>query len=298
MSAAPQGNITLNRETDGYGGFKILRFAELPEEFQTAETAKKWLLHKENRGNESLSACYEEIPLALRSFEVMLCAAKNCNVNVLKGLSAIQTPGYVILAEAVTRRNYKAIASVDPEVMWQILPDYCWNHIDTIDQIAKEFDWLRGAMKKEVFDKCCMNLDFALDSLIEQIPKQQLQEMMVKNYSAYPAFRKRGLFNVMADRITAGDWPQEVSDYAFSAIKPLTLEGSIQQLNQTEPGSDHETLYMAYAMTYPMEHVVPVMRGRRLKKLLLEMYSPDELKPFLKADRELRGFMLEDGLGL
>jgi hypothetical protein len=289
---------TLDRDTEGFCSLKVLRFAEIPEEFQTAETAKQWLMHKEVMSNETLSACYEEIPLALRSFEVMLYAAKTCNVNVLMGLSATQTPGYVFLAEAVTRRNYKAIASVDPEVLWQILPDFCWNNIDTIDEISKEFDWFRGALSKETFDKCCMNVEFALDSPIEKIPENLLREMIVKNYSAYPAFRKRGLFHVMADRITAGDWPPVSSDYGFYADKPLSLNDGISLLKEQEPGSDHETLYMAYAMTHPIEQVVPQMRDRELKVLLAEMYTLEELKPFMKADRELRGVMLEDGLGL
>jgi hypothetical protein len=289
---------TLDRDIDGFGDLKILRFAEFPDDLQTSEMARKWLLHKINRFNESLEACYEEIPKKLRTFEVMLCAAKNGQINVLKGLDPLQATGYVILAEAVTRRDWRRIASVHPDYRWQVLSDYCWIHINEVHKIAKEFDWFRGALQQDVFETCCMNVDFALDSPVETIPENQLQEMMVKNYSAYPAFRERGMFRLMADRILVGDWPPEVADIGFAGIKPTSLEDGVHWLTKCEQSQDHETLYMAYAMTYPIEQVVPAMRGTRLKKLLLEMYSPKELKPFLRADRELSGLMLEDGLGL
>jgi hypothetical protein len=286
---------SLNRDTDGFGSLKILRFSEFPEELMTPENAKKWFLHKTYRANESLSACYQEIPLGLRSFEVMLCAAKEGGVNVLQGLSAHQTPGYSIIAEAVTRRNYKTITSVDPDALWQILPDYCWTHMDTIDKIAKELDWFRGALSPVIFEKCCLNIDFALDTSFEQLPKDYLTNLMTKQCSSFLVFRRRGMLDVMADRITIGDWP---TNYAYKAFKPSTLEEGVEKLKATSPNSEHEALYMAYAMTYPIEQVVPVMRGSRLRALMVEMYSFDSLKPFMRADRELRGAMLEDGLGL
>lgn len=290
---------TLDRDVDGFGGLKILRFSEFPDDFRTPETARKWLLHKIDRGNESLEACYEEIPSALRTFDVMLCAAKNGRINVLKGLDPLKTTGYVILAEAVTRRNYKSITSVHPDYLSQVLPEYCWTHISDVHKIAKEFDWFRGALERDVFDKCCMNIDFALDSPIEQVSDEILEEMMVKNYSSYEVLRSRRLFGLMADRISInGDWPEEVSDLAFAGVKPKSLEEGVNWITHCTPGKDHETLYMAYVMTYPIEQVVPAMRGKRLKKLLLEMYSPKELKPFMKADRELSGLLLEESMGL
>jgi hypothetical protein len=290
---------TLDRDVDGYGSLNIRRFCEFPEEQRTPENAKLWLLHKISRDSEPLNACYQEIPLELRSFGVMMAAAKNGLINILDGLDANQTPGYVMLAEAVTRRNYKSITSVHPDYLCQVLPEYCWTHISDVHKIAKEFDWFRGALERDVFDKCCMNIDFALDSPIEQVSDEILEEMMVKNYSSYEVLRSRRLFGLMADRISInGDWPEEVSDLAFAGVKPKSLEDGVNWIAHCTPGKDHETLYMAYVMTYPIEQVVPAMRGKRLKKLLLEMYSPKELKPFLKADRELSGLMLEDGLGL
>lgn len=282
----------------GYGNLNIGRFCEIPEEQRTPENAKLWLLHKISRDSEPLNACYQEIPLELRSFGVMMAAAKNGLINILDGLDANQTPSYVMLAEAVTRRNYRHITFVDPAYRWQVLPDYCLTHIESIDKISKEIAWFRSELSPAVFEKCCMNIDFALDSPIEMLPEHLLQEMVVKNYSAYPAFRSRGLFHVMAARIAAGDWPPESSDYAFSAEKPRSLEAGILLLGEQEPGSDHETLYMAYAMTYPIEQVVPLMRDRTLKALLIEMYTKEALKPFIRADRELRGVILEDSMGL
>lgn len=284
----------LDRASDGT--LKAIRFAEIPAEFLTQEVVNEWFLQRQHKDPESLADCYQEIPLKLRSRQLILWAAAD-GLNVLDGLD-VNHPDYIGFAHACVRANYQHIASVDPAVRQEILPDFCFNNMGLIHRIDKLFPWFRDEISQETFENCCMNVDFALDSPIEKIPESQLIEMVVKNYSAYPAFRKRGLLHVIADRMKAGDWPEEVSDLAFAGIKPTSLEDGVNWITKCTPDQDHETLYMAYTMTYPMDQVVPVMSGRRLQRLLFEMYSMESLQPYLNKDRALRGILLEDSLGL
>jgi hypothetical protein len=64
------------------------------------------------------------------------------------------------------------------------------------------------------------------------------------------------------------------------------------------PGSDRESLHMAYLMTYPMDQVIPLLCEDKKARLVLEMYSKEALAPYVKKYRVLRGVVLEEALGL
>lgn len=298
MHTAP-GMSTLDRDTDGFTKQKILRFSEISDERKNPLNAHMWFIHKIKVGKEPIEACYQEIPVELRSLQLMFCAADKTGINVLQGLDWRTSPDYISIAQAVTAKYHKQLAFVPPEVRSLILPGFCMTHIHRISIVAKDLDWLRAEMPQDVFERCCVDTRFALDSPIERVPVSVLQKMMTSNYyDAYSRLRKKGLLSVMADRIVAGDWQDKGFSIATTAFKPASLEDGIQKLKETKPGSDHETLYMAYAMTYPMDQVVSAMRGKRLVALLVEMYTVEALKPFMRVDRELSGLLLEDGLGL
>jgi hypothetical protein len=80
--------------------------------------------------------------------------------------------------------------------------------------------------------------------------------------------------------------------------EPSSLGEAIDYLLEQRPAFSPEALYMGYVMLYPIDDVVPAMKGNRLAKLLLEMYPAEALKPYMKRNNALRGVILEDAMGL
>jgi hypothetical protein len=296
MNKAPDAGNKPNRDIDDVGSLQDLRFAEIPKEFQTQEVIQEWMLLKQHAAKESLADCYQEIPPELRSNELIEWAAGN-GINVIEGLDPSH-PGYIDLAHICFRRNYQHIASVDSAVRRKILHKFCAENIADIHSIAKEFDWFRGELNTTCFKTCSMNIEFFLDTPQEMMSADVCEYALIGNYCVITALtlRARGKVNLLADQISAGGWPD--NKYVQDTIQPTSLTDGVNRLTASAPGKEHETLYMAYIMSHPMDQVVPLMTNRRLQKLLFEMYSTEALAPYLKKSRALRGILLEESLGL
>lgn len=104
--------------------------------------------------------------------------------------------------------------------------------------------------------------------------------------------RSRGRLDLVAETIEVHGWPSNRIDV------PSSLEEAVDLVLESNLGQYRETLYMGYVMLFPIEDVVPAMKGARLKKLLLEMFPAEALQPFMKRDKALKGVLLEDAMGL
>jgi hypothetical protein len=284
----------LDRNSDY--SLKAHHFADIPVEFQTQEIANEWFLEKQNKNTEPLSDCFRQIPLHLRSKELVRWAADD-GINAIEGLD-VQHPDYLDLAQICVLKNHQHIDSVHPDMRQALLPIFCAIHITKVHEVDKEFEWFRSALSPECMRICSQNIDFFLNTPEEQMTSDARQYTMTQNFCAWLTWglRKRGKMHLLAEQIAAGDWPKD--NYVRNIEKPISLLNARYKLTASEPGKEHETLYMAYLMSKPMDQVVPLMKGRRLQKLLFEMYSTEALAPYLKSSRELRGILLEDSLGL
>jgi hypothetical protein len=277
-------------------GFDV-RFGELPREFQNLEMAHEWFLHKIKAGTEPLEECYYQIPISLRFPNLVPLIARDADITILEGFDT-RLPGYRELAEAFVRKNYKHADMIDPDARREMMPMFCAENITKIHSIAKEFEWFMEALSPECFKTCAKNIEFLLDTPEEQIPENIRRYAMIENYCVITALtlRARARVGLLADQISAGGWPN--NQYVKYTRQPTSLSDGVERLSASVPGKEHETLYMAYLMTQPMDQVVPLMTNRRLQKLLFEMYSTESLQPYLKKSRALRGSFLEDSIGL
>jgi hypothetical protein len=106
---------------------------------------------------------------------------------------------------------------------------------------------------------------------------------------------KVGHFQTLVEVIKEGCWPDHFPE------KPSGLKSGIDtMMHQPE----HSILvYRAYVMSHPISEVVAHMTNTQYSAELLNMYSKEELAPFLKngplaKDREFKGRLLENELGL
>jgi hypothetical protein len=309
MSAAPQGNSTPDQHVDGPLALKdahdvnvaicnnlIHNFSQIPAHLQGSEIAEEWFSAMEFSKLKPLHECYLEVPSKFRSPDFMKAVAL-AGVNILGDLDPMQVDVYRDIAMTCVEVNHKNLASLDPQFRDEAAEHLSWNRTGDMHLIAREFPWIRDHMQSQEFNRCCLNIDFALDC--DELPlKIRTHIFNMCEASSFKIVRGRGRLGLLAEQVSACFWPKVFDDEDMAGPRPTSIEDGINRLKQSKPDGVRETLYMAYMLAQPMDQVVPLMTGQRLQKLLFEMYPTEALQPYLKKSRALRGSFLEDSIGL
>jgi hypothetical protein len=267
-----------------------LAFSDIPAGLLDEDVIIRW-------AGGSVAERYAQIPQSWLTGRVLLYAACE-GVQVLNHIKCDQVTNYLWLVIACVNNDYTALADVDPLYQNDQFIDSIFMWITVSDQVLllREIEWVGEKASKELLIKYCLK---DVNLLLYLPPK-----LFPKNADEYfnlegdlHTIRERGRLDLIASKIFRGAWPD--SENLFLRFpKPESLLDAVSRVELAPPGQYIETLYMSCVMTYPIEQVVPAMKGNRLKSLLLEMYSPEVLKPFSKTDADLKGAMLEGALGL
>jgi hypothetical protein len=267
----------------------IEHFSELPEEFLDADMAFQWL----KGAGDPVAVHYAKIPQQWRSDEILEFAAGE-GVNVLKDISPEQTKRYSVLANLCSIHDYRILLDVHPQFRNDkaLIKNVCSRYRSTLAQLVNEIDWFGPAIPDDLFVERCQNdLKFALDVQPHLLRQDIIEYVNLLQPSKVLILRSLGRMDLIAEKIETDGW---LDNYP----EPLSLEEAIGYLLETRPCFSPEALYMGYVMLYPFEDVVKAMKGNRLAKLLLEMYSAEALKPYMNRDKALKGALLEDAMGL
>jgi hypothetical protein len=273
----------------------ITHFNEIPQPLQSAVLALKWFNCMATApSRQSIERLFCQVPAELFTQELLM-AASDAGVNILGHIDLRKDNNYASVGLSCMRKNYKNLSSLDPHYRDLAAQHLAWNSTNKVHLIAREFPWFRDHLAPGELTRCCINMDFALDT--PDLPADRRRSILL-NGEDYDRIRAHGRLDLLADQIAEGEWPQRLSKSELPGPRPTSLEEGMHWISQCRPDSNGESLHMAYLMTHPMDQVVPLMRGRRLKKLLIEMYPPEALRPYLSRDNELKGAVLEDALGL
>jgi hypothetical protein len=278
----------------------IHTFLEIPAQYQTVSMAASWI-EKTRLSGVWLHSAFEEVPAEFWSGDFMLVAAqKGC--PVLKVAAPEQFPNYREIAIASLTVNGCHLVDVDP----RFRDDQMFVHVqqtwpEHMFVIARTCDWLIGAVSDELLDRSARSDPlFALiaphERLSEPLHRYVTLSDLTNRMWAFHILRENGHLPMLAAKVSEGEW----FETKFTTMKkPDSLEDAVVELDRLKSlDGGLEVIFMVYIMTYPIDKVVPAMKGIRLKKLLLEMYSAEALAPFLKTDVELKGAMLESAIGL
>ena len=270
--------------TDGFR-----HFADIPKEFLDADIAFQWL----SKSGDPVEAHYAQIPHKWRSDDLLDFVARE-GVNILKDTSPAQTQRYPALVMLCVGHDYKCLLDVHPQYrsdQW-LVKGVCNRFPLTLSKVVNDIDWFASAMSDDLFDECCRdNLQFCLDVLPDLMRKNIVEYVNLDSRKKLLLLRSCGRVDLIAEKITVDQWPEQYDE-------PKSLAEAVDAVLDCRPGYYTETLHMGYVMLYPIEDVVPAMKGARLKKLLLEMYPAEDLKPFMNRDNVLKGVLLDDALGL
>lgn len=274
---------------------RFSHFDEIPQRFQSGWVALEWFKSMATSSpNQSLEQLFCQVPAELQSMELLL-SASDAGCNILGHIDLGKDNNHASVGLGCMRKNYKNLSSLDPKYRDLAAEHLAWNSTHKVHLIAREFPWFREHLEPGEFTRCCINMDFALDT--PELQDDIRRSILLKG-DHYDRIRARGRLDVLAEQIAAGEWPTLLPNSELPGPKPTSLESGISRVAQCYHGKDRESLHMAYLMTYPMDEVVPLMCERRMAKLVLEMYSEEALAPYLKKYRALRGVVLEDAMGL
>lgn len=267
-----------------------LAFSDIPTGLLDEDVIIKWAAG-------SVTERYAQIPQPWLTGRVLLYAACE-GVQVLNHIKSDQVANYLWLVIACVNNDYTALADVDPLYQNDKFIDsiFMWITVSKQILLLREIEWVGEKASKELIIKYCLkDINFLLNLSPKLFPKNADEYFNLEG--DLNTIRERGRLDLIASKIFRGAWPD--SENLFLRFpKPESLLDAVGRVESAPPGQYIETLYMSYVMTYPIEQVVPAMKGNRLKSLLLEMYSSEALIPFSKTDVNLRGVMLEGVLGL
>jgi hypothetical protein len=270
-------------------------FDEIPQRFQSGWVALEWFKSMATSSpNQSLEQLFCQVPSEFWSMEFLL-AASDAGCNILGHIDMGKDNNHASAGLRCMRKNYKHLSALDPKYRGLAAEHMAWNSTHNVHLIAREFPWFRDHLQSSELERCCINIDFVLDSV--DLPVD-IRRKILLNGDGLDTIRACGRLDVLADQIAIGWWPKRISGFELSTPIPTSLEDAVSWIPLCQPDKVVESLYMSYLMNQPIDQVIPLMCERKMAKLVLEMYSEEALAPYLKKYRALRGVVLEDAMGL
>jgi hypothetical protein len=303
--------MTFEEVTNGIRIGKITKFSDIPEHRLSANVAHLWVDH----GRGTLG----EIPLKFIDdgvrFAAMSPMANHVHMrNFITASFAAIDPRHTARYEELALRGIGRTQSVMQEVNEAFLTkSFLMKAISENSSVlfpflhesprSKKGEIVNGLIDQEVVDFALSRERVYLNSFDNQQFTDDSIRTCIRSHNSldYQDLVGLGRYHVLIDMVREGFWPTGRS------LRPESLEIGIQNLtpiknNLLLPAQDH-LLHRAYVLQHTIQEVIAQMNTPDRKKMLLDLYSADELTPYLKTthlghDRAFKGHLLEEGLGL
>lgn len=274
------------------------RFTDLPQEYLDKELIMEWL--------DSSSGDLSEVPKHLVDDDVRRHAFRRPHEEMqehqypLKAISISDTPRYEELALLALEKSEWNMEYVDPALHGEA---FFLKALDANPQSMLYFlsSW-NSKMKIEwteamIDSAASKSLDYLGFFDESQVKVESLKRLILGGGYSAIQLANAGLLDVIGEMMGEGYWPEKVK-------KPSSLNDAFYFLQDAQESSQRlEIYYTAYVRHYPMETILPLMSTPDLQKLMLDIYTSEELTPHLrsgliKSAGRVKGKLLEDGLGL
>jgi hypothetical protein len=273
---------------------KYAAFADIPDDLKTPLGAGLWLKAMKTTGIGKFVDYFEQIPKAFLS-QGLLKFVVQWDVRLLANINPSDSPDYAELCLAAYTRGHLAANYFHEDFRTaQTVASLIGS---TIDAAFADVPWIREVITPDLIEAAALeNLYF-----MAGLPDEQISEAALNKHLAwdahFEALRDTGKLHLAAKHLKTGAWPEPLAKSDARQPKPRTLESAFNHMLSKAMNS-RQALYMANLMTYPIEEVMPLIQTRQHVAMALEMYSAEELKPFMKGNRHLKAAMLEESLGL
>ena len=286
----------------------LLSFDRIPEHLLDTEVVMVWMTMRELRMAIHVDVSLAQIPRRLIN-DALLLKAIELDSDALQCIKPDMAEDYLSLVLHAVRRSEYNYRYIDPSYQTEAMLDEIILHANVhlnINTTDTHLAWIRALMTQERIDKVsATNFIFAARVGLEKMEWGDLKALLKKSYKFYPYLDGQHKLHYLTKLMAEGEWPEIDLDDDCLPVRTNTLEEGVFRMmigsNATYP-KVHRTesfyMYKAYVMTYPIEDVVTAMQAPAKLKVLLEMYSTDKLRAHKHLNRNLRGALLEEAIGL
>jgi hypothetical protein len=276
---------------------QFMSFKSIPENLWDFDVALKWLETSVAFRWNGSDLALEAIPKHLINDDIRRAAVRlgvrallhihpddtDIYLELVLQATAASSFGYIMIHESFqTAETLAAIIDHNPRYI-----SMEWNG----------HQWMKPFLTQAMIDRVgAISYPFAMSVGIRNVAWSSVKEMLVNNPERYPDLTRCGGADLIVKMIQEGGWPAKI-DGEFN-FKPKGLVLLAGLLMKTEEDSAKRYLYRAYLQTFPIDKVFKVMSAPDRRKLLMEIYPPEALVGLAKDDRNFRGALLEDALGL
>lgn len=292
-------DLELKRELKAKYGLEnggIQPFSALADEYRTTDGAKLWLditFVAAKSWPEDVFATLNEIPKELQDTSVMKVFL--WHIPDFVGRITAGREDYLALIGAAVKKSYTAICHVREEHETLETLDYLLTlDPDGFHRVVAHSTWSYGVLTPEFISKAC-GLSHRLAMLLEtrELDGVDMGPLLMSETTEFEKIRSCGKGHLLTRALKTGLWPERY-------IKPAGLDSCIDSYVASKDESEKAVL-VAYAATFPIAEVVQRMKhlGKEGAEILAELYSPAELKPFLRdLSLKNRGQILESEMGM
>lgn len=286
----------------------LLNFDLIPSHLLDAEVVTTWMTMRELRLALHVEQSLAHIPRRLIN-DALLLKAIDLDYHALNCIKPDMAEDYLSLVLHSVRRSEYSYRYIDPSYRTEATLDEIILHANqhlAIHTADPHFEWIRDLMTQERIDRVsATNFFFASRVGLEKMEWGALKTLLKNSYAFYQFLDGQNQLHFLTRMLAEGEWPVVDPNDSYLPVRSKSLaDGILRMMIGSEPvyqkayRSEGFYMYKAYVMTYPIEEMVAAMQTPAKLKVLMEMYTTDELRPHMHLNRNLRGALLEETLGL
>jgi hypothetical protein len=297
-------------------------FDQIPERLRSEYHLIAWL--------RTVHGSLEGIPLPLVTDTMRAVFIRN--TGSFGPIDASNTPNYQALALEAVQRSPGMIMAVDrrviteefmlkaiahretgPMVLWNVLNNWDDRFLHAITQRVMDYGLSRSLHAALMAAMTFPGINPIPKSIREMVTDEQLSLALIDNTYELGFLKDMGKLHLLTQAFADGYWPSK-NDEAYFNTGPLqfrfhkpTLAQAIEERITVKNGHSHgqdfdnkalRLFFGAFIQTFAIDEVLAHCRTPAHVKMLEEMYSREQIRPFLKSHSVLKALLLEDALGL
>jgi hypothetical protein len=280
-----------------FGNAYLPVFSDIPEHLQTQRVAAQWFTILSSLELDDAAYYWKQIPVELLTDDLRHVAV-SLDARIIKLIEPVETSQYLDLFARAFKLTFQAAKWIHPDFQTSETIAVMLGSPVEFDRSCTANPWMVDVMTPDQLEAACR----ISARLMSKQPESKISETALcihlsKGFFNYGHMRKEGKVRLAADFLKSGHWPAPAGVLEFYKRPPEDAADAFDLL-QNAIAYDVVGLYMASLMNYPMEDVIALIGTREQVEVLLEMYSHDELRPYLKQNIHLKAALLEECLGL
>jgi hypothetical protein len=273
-------------------------FASIPQECLNTANIMLWMESVFKKTGTNPSKLLPQIPKQYITDE-LLKRAIDLSSSSLGEIKPSDTDDYLgLVLHALKSFNYLAWCFVDESYRTQATLDVLIENEVRIGLEDPSTEWIKPLLNQQRIDRIsAYNYEFALDVGLDKVSWEIVKTLLAKQPGGYKDLDLQGDLHYLSRMLAENVWPEPIRGFQYRPLE--NLADGVSRFMKTEINKPPTYyLFKAYVMSFPVDQVIAAMKTPVRRKVLLELYPTEVLRKHSGGDRELRGRLLEDEIGL